>query len=194
MWCEAKTVLLPLFNIKFHSSTVEKHTEVVCVLYPHELQSTTLALSTAHMLNILWARVMSWFCHWKVGWFPGKLILELRARGLQTTPKCPGTKCSGWMEEAALPRHPCWMGVVTSHFIHSHICVHLSLSFELSVIKYYKQHTNCASLFPYAYSTFTHPHSGLNLFFWGSKSFKHQKGLKGSIKCNILKRYDHIVV
>lgn len=186
MWWYAKTVLLPLFDVKFHSSTVEKHTEVVCVLYPHELQSTTLALSTAHMLHILGARVMSWFCHWKVGWFPGKLILELRARGLQTTPKCPGTKCSVWMEGAALPRHPCWMGVATSHFIHAHsvfICIHLSLSFELPVIKYYKQHTNCSSLFPYAYSTFTHPHSGLNLF-----SFCQYYEIQWALKVSSIKK------
>lgn len=80
---------------------LEKHTEAVCVLYPHELQTTTLALSTACVLPILWARVMSWFRHWKVEELAGKLILELRAKGLQTTPKCPGTKCSGWMEGAA---------------------------------------------------------------------------------------------
>lgn len=131
-----KTVLLPLFDIKFHSSTRKTYRGCMCTV---STWASDYYTSPEHSsCYILWARVMSWFRQWKVEWLAGKLILELRAKGLQTTPKCPGTKCSGWME-GLLKAPLLWMGVATSHWTNSHsvfICVHLSLSLELSVIHY----------------------------------------------------------
>lgn len=78
------------------------------------------------------ARVMSR----KVGWYSSKMILEPQARGSQTTPKCPGTNCSGWTGEQGGQGSPAeWVSRCQAALTHT-LClyVHLHPSLELSVI------------------------------------------------------------